>query len=212
MAGDYMTDDGPCVDILIPTIGRRSLEMAILSACHQTYRHTRVIVVGDGEQKTARIIVRVMKKLYGAIHYWETPTPHGHGDGVRLWWLQQEECSKWVKFLDDDDVLHPKCLTTMMPLADKGVSAIMCSMQVAYAAGEVVTRGHTHGIDRLEVGHCGTGQLLVDRDAGKECNWPHRPEGELIFMRGLEAHGKIRTVKAALYWYLAYRDNKVRYQ
>lgn len=211
MVGDYVSDDIPRVDVLIPTIGRRSLEMAILSACHQTYRSTRVVVIGDGEQKTARQVVRNMRKLYGAIEYWETPTPYGHGDGVRLWWFRQEDCAPWVKCLDDDDILHPCCLATMMAHVAPGVVAVLCKMAGTYQADGIVQRVCTHE-PALDVGACGTGQMLVARDAARHCEWPHRADGEVTFMRGMQARGEIRTLRLPLYWYMAYRDNKVRYK
>ena len=49
----------PMVDVVIATIGRRSLEQAILAAVNQTYEKARVVVVGDGPCDPARMSVAI---------------------------------------------------------------------------------------------------------------------------------------------------------
>ena len=200
----------PRLDVLIPTIGRRSLELAIMSACHQTYSNLRVVVCADGEQKDARRLTERMQRFYGAIDYRETPQHYGHGDGVKEWWLNHGDCSEWVKFLDDDDSLHATCCKTMLSRAGMNVVAVLCQMLMVFSlkSGEAERSRIVTG--DMAPNHVGTGCMLVQRDKARGITWPRNPYGDFLFLQELAKRGIVERVHMPLYNYNGYRDDRGR--
>ncbi|MBP7638707.1 MAG: glycosyltransferase family 2 protein [Kiritimatiellae bacterium] len=198
------------VDILVPTIGRSSLEVAIASAVRQTYRNGRVVIVGDGPQPDARSVARWVQRRWGAVEYRETPERFGHGDGVKHWWLAQDECSEWVKFLDDDDTLHPACVATMMAAAGARVSVVLCEMLMVFTARNGCAARMRIVPGEMQPGAVGTGSMLVQRDRARGIAWPRQPDGDFLFLRELANRGIVERVQFPLYNYHGYRDNNAR--
>jgi glycosyltransferase involved in cell wall biosynthesis len=101
-----MTDRSPLISILIPSYKPRHFEIALTSALAQTWENKEIIVSDDCPSAAiAEICAR-----YPGIKYSRNPNPGAQNNALRLIGLAQGE---FVKFLLDDDLLHPLCIGQM---------------------------------------------------------------------------------------------------
>ncbi len=101
-----MTDTSPLISILIPSYKPRHFEIALTSALAQTWANKEIIVSDDcPSEAIAEICAR-----YPGIKYSRNPNPGAQNNALRLIGLAQGE---FVKFLLDDDLLHPLCIGQM---------------------------------------------------------------------------------------------------
>ena len=101
-----MTDSSPLISILIPSYKPRHFEIALTSALAQTWANKEIIVSDDcPSEAIADICAR-----YPGIRYSRNPNPGSQNNVLRLIGLAQGE---FVKFLMDDDLLHPLCIGQM---------------------------------------------------------------------------------------------------
>lgn len=121
--------------ILITTYNRRSLlERAVNSALGQD-QSCEVLVVDDASEDDTQAYmeakVRQVMAEEGWPHlvYWRSPQNQGHAQsvnqGVAL------ATGDWIKFLDDDDYLHPGCVAQMTAALKLAPRAVLCSVQAA---------------------------------------------------------------------------------
>lgn len=98
--------DAPLVSILIPSYKPRHFEIALTSALAQTWANKEIIVSDDClTDAIAEICAR-----YPGIQYSRNPNPGSQNNVLRLIGLARGE---FVKFLMDDDLLHPLCIGQM---------------------------------------------------------------------------------------------------
>lgn len=90
--------------LIIPTLGRPTLERTLMSVIFQVRGLDQVIVVGDGDQPGARRIV----DDFPGVEYHETPAPtRCWGHAQRNLGMQKAWHATHLAFLDDDDLWMP---------------------------------------------------------------------------------------------------------
>jgi len=156
--------DLPRVDIVIPTIGRERLELAIVSALTQTYPNVRPVVLSDGPN-AARAMVKPYLGRRGLV-FLETPARLGHwGDPLRASWNASAVAAPYIKFLDDDDILRPHCVELMMApiLANPDVKLTYCQLASTVWSGNAILRDRFVGAEFRE-NDVGNGNILYARE------------------------------------------------
>jgi GT2 family glycosyltransferase len=137
----------PVVSVIVPTLDRaRLLEVALRSALDQTFQDFEIIVVNDAGASVAPVIARLGGA--GKIRYIENASRRGHG-GARNVGLRAAR-GRYVTYLDDDDVLHPDHLETLVgALADGRHQVAYTDAQRAKvdATGAVVARDRPYSSD-----------------------------------------------------------------
>ena len=201
------------VDVLIATIGRASLEQAILAGLHQTYRHCRVVVVADGHCPRAR---EIFSRVVGGIStqaadaiYIETPTHHGAGNPVKETWINCPRAAPFIKSLDDDDWLPPRSVEIYMRSMAEDVvlvTGMMCTLTV---------RGNSAPRYRLSSGalapdHIGCGSALFRTEAAVGVPLQHVKSGDFLFLKTVAEKGRVVHLRLPLYWYNGYRCDAQR--
>lgn len=89
----------PYITFIIPSKGRRSLERTIRSVFEQTIKDFRIIVVFDGVKNTCDF--KDDKILY-------LEAPLTKSPGLTRNFAFQHVVSKWIGFVDDDDLIYDK--------------------------------------------------------------------------------------------------------
>jgi glycosyltransferase involved in cell wall biosynthesis len=99
----------PLVSILIPAYNERFFALALESALSQTYGNTEVVVCDDSP---GRAIGQAVERAASArIRYVRNPTRLGFaGNFTQCFSLARGE---FIKFLNDDDRLRPRCVETL---------------------------------------------------------------------------------------------------
>jgi glycosyltransferase involved in cell wall biosynthesis len=204
-------------DVLIPTIGRKSLVSAIASAAMQTYEETRIVVLSDGPVPEAHIMAHHVKLAMTPgmedmprIIVRATPERYGHGDHVKNHWLQNDDAAQWIKVLDDDDWLAPPCVEEMMRVADGDVAMVTCSYVVVERIdGRVTLSDMKHS--RMVRGQINWSGALVNRDY---CDGlaldPSKPGSDFAFLSELARRGRVVHVDTPLAWYNSWRTDAQR--
>ena len=105
----------PLVSILIRTHRRPGwVREAIQSAAQQTYPNIEIVVVEDGEPTAREMIEREFAALPN-LRYYATGKPVGRAGAGNL--AMQLAQGEWCNFLDDDDLLYPDHVETLMDTA-----------------------------------------------------------------------------------------------
>lgn len=105
----------PLVSILIRTHRRPGwVREAIQSAAQQTYPNIEIVVVEDGAPTAQAMIEREFGHLTN-LHYHATGKPVGRAGAGNL--AMQLAKGEWCNFLDDDDLLYPDHVETLMDTA-----------------------------------------------------------------------------------------------
>jgi glycosyltransferase involved in cell wall biosynthesis len=104
------------VSIIIPVFNcEKYIEEALLSAIHQSYQETEIIVVNDGSNDgTIHVIMKVMEKYPDKIRLFSKKnegTASALNAGIR------QAQGMWIKWLSAVDVMYPNCLDLMMDKA-----------------------------------------------------------------------------------------------
>ena len=113
----------PLVSVVIPAYKPTWFETALLSACQQTYEPLEIIVCDDSASPLiASVVERVAKTTAIPIRY-------QHNQNALFELHNTVECIRlarghYVKFLHDDDVLHPDCVEQLVAVmeANPGIS------------------------------------------------------------------------------------------
>ncbi len=100
----------PLVSILIPAYNTAFFGAALASAVAQTFRGIEIVVCDDSE---GREIQGIVSRVGGArVRYVRNPSRLGfHGNFARCFELAR---GRYIKFLNDDDLLHPSCVASMV--------------------------------------------------------------------------------------------------
>lgn len=130
------------VSICIPTYnGAAYLEACLHSACRQTYSDIEIFVLDDGSSDNSvsialrmaktdsRIRVEVNKRNLGLVGNWNR--------------CVEQTKSPWIKFLFQDDLLHPECVALLMAEArGQGKRLAVCDRDFIFE-GVIDTRLQT---------------------------------------------------------------------
>lgn len=98
----------PLVSICIPSYKPEFFELCLGSAIAQSYTDTEIIVSDDCPTDAIR---EICDKYPGRINYSRNDNPGGRNNVLRLIGLANGE---YIKFLFDDDVLHPFCVQYLL--------------------------------------------------------------------------------------------------
>jgi glycosyltransferase involved in cell wall biosynthesis len=95
----------PLISVIVPTIGRASLILALKSIYEQSYQPFEILIICDHKLKDNQFILQVSKLLLVKVLY----NTNGTVSANRNLGLLQAH-GDFVAFLDDDDVWHPEKL------------------------------------------------------------------------------------------------------
>ena len=98
------------ISVIIPTVGRASLSEAISSVKNQTFRPLEIIIVDDSVNQDVDFLDSQLTVL---------KTGGGKGASVARNMGMKNAKSKWMAFLDDDDLWFPNKLELQTRLAKK---------------------------------------------------------------------------------------------
>ena len=125
--------DDVAVTVIVPTIGRPSLQGALNSIVDQSYQNWRISVVVDGyqfEDATRRVINQIDQSrviLTVIPHSGEPAVPRNKGLSMCR--------SELVAFLDDDDEWHPEKLEIQIRALTKRSVGVACNGTAQSAGG-----------------------------------------------------------------------------
>lgn len=102
----------PLVSIVIPAYNHRYLKECLRSALKQTYLNKEIILCNDNPSSPIRDIVKEVEDP-GTIKYIENPQNIGAVANYTQCFEQAR--GSYIKFLNDDDLLAPHCVRTMVP-------------------------------------------------------------------------------------------------
>jgi glycosyltransferase involved in cell wall biosynthesis len=100
----------PLVSICIPTYKYSFFEPALQSALNQTYNNTEIIICDDSSDKYIENIIGKYKD--NRIVYVKNPVNIGARENYKK--CLNLSSGKYIKFLNDDDLLHIDCAQTMV--------------------------------------------------------------------------------------------------
>lgn len=102
----------PLVSVLIPAHKPAHFGACLRSALDQTYGHLEVVVSDDSPGGEVEDIVGRLAGADARVRYLHNETPFGYpGNFVHLFSLAG---GAYVKFLNDDDLLHPTCVERLV--------------------------------------------------------------------------------------------------
>lgn len=104
----------PKVSILLTTLRPYYLDLAIASALAQTYRDFELLIGDDCEDNQVESVVSKWEDP--RIRYSRNPKKDGHSSNRD--YLLRSAAGEYVKFLHDDDYLHPKSLELLVAAAE----------------------------------------------------------------------------------------------
>ena len=109
-------DDGPLVSIVIRTMSRpEALREALYSVRQQTYKNVEAVVVEDGPADSEEMICREFPDL--RINYVALGENQGRCKAGNI--AMSRAKGKYLNFLDDDDMLYPKHVETLVGFLER---------------------------------------------------------------------------------------------
>ena len=123
----------PLVSICIPTYnGDQYLEQALKTIKNQSYRPIEVIFSDDDSRDRTISIIKEFKKFaeFPVNIYYHNPSSIGANWNNCVKHAQGE----YIKFLFQDDLLHPDCLNKLVALAEKNkkIGMVYCRRSILY--------------------------------------------------------------------------------
>ncbi len=105
------TDPSPLVSILIPSSNPRYFLECLDSAIEQSYPNVEIVICDDSEGDVIRALAASRAELANIRFVQNFPRLHARGNYEKLLTLARGE---YIKFLNDDDVLEPHCVETLL--------------------------------------------------------------------------------------------------
>ena len=105
------TDAMPLASILIPSYNPRFFREALESAINQSYQNIEIIVCDDCETDGVEKIMEGYK-TNARVHYFKNPTRLMGRENLKMCFNLAR--GEFIKFLNDDDLLHPDCISRML--------------------------------------------------------------------------------------------------
>ena len=104
--------EGPLIDVIMPTYnGRKSIKRAIKSILCQTYRNWNLIVVNDGGEDVKDILDEFQDNRIKYIITEHKGKAHALNVGIK------SSNGEFISYLDDDDILYPIHLESLIKAA-----------------------------------------------------------------------------------------------
>jgi glycosyltransferase involved in cell wall biosynthesis len=157
------------VTVIIPTIGRLSLDRTLDSVMCQLRPDDRVMVVGDGYQPLSRdqCNKRGPQVAYGEIN----PPAHNWGHNQRNWAMRQASGTH-IAFLDDDDIWVPGAREAL---------EVAAPIPTIYRM-RIPNNGMLWRRPHLQEGNVGTPMIVVPNVPERFGVWGDRYEGDFDFI------------------------------
>ncbi|MFS1288083.1 glycosyltransferase [Pseudomonas piscis] len=129
----------PLVSVVIPAYKAEYFEVALASACAQSYECLEVVICDDSRTDIIRECTARYQQLSSVAIRYE------FNDQQRGELFNAIECikiarGKYIKFLHDDDVLHPECVAELVAAmeADPSISIASSRRRLIDSAGQVL--------------------------------------------------------------------------
>lgn len=177
------------ISLIIPTIGRPSLLRTLDSVIPQLAHGDEIIVIGDGPQPGARVIIEQAHLRYDlnncpmcggdvVLHYLETAPSRTWGHAQRQFGMSVAT-GDYIAFLDDDDTwtLVARAMIALVTNTDD-FTRQKCPhiFQMRYANGSVLWQ-----TPQLLCGNVGTPMFVVPNEPENLGTWSSRYEGDFDF-------------------------------
>ncbi len=115
----------PLVSVCVPTYnGGTFLEDCLQSVCEQTFRDIEILIVDDGSDDSTVEIVRRFARNDERIRLRQ----NGSRLGLAGNWNRCVELARgeWIKFVFQDDLLTPECISLMLRKAESSAARFLC--------------------------------------------------------------------------------------
>lgn len=129
------------ISICIPTCnGERFLQEALDSVAAQTYQNIEIVISDDGSQdRTVAICEQFQKQARFPVSIY-----HHQSSGIGANWNHciKKAKGEYIKFLFQDDLLEPDCLTVQLSYIERhNLQAVCSKRRIINANGDPVTQG-----------------------------------------------------------------------
>jgi glycosyltransferase involved in cell wall biosynthesis len=170
----------PLLTVIVPTIGRNSLEHTLNSITSQPgAEEVEVIVVADthGRQVTPVKYHDLKGELFD--YSWAA-----HDAGFNCWGHPQRNyamplaAGRYIVSLDDDDTWDPGALEAIRRAVSADVEPRFHIFKMKYATGDLLWRWPT-----LMFGNIGTPMMVFPNDMEKLGSWGRAYEGDFFFLQ-----------------------------
>ncbi|MEP6645459.1 MAG: glycosyltransferase [Saprospiraceae bacterium] len=155
------------ISILIPVYNaEKYLEECIVSALDQTYRDIEIIAINDGSTDGSLSILEKYSTQIRIINKTQGGVASARNAGIKI------ATGKWIKLLDNDDVLYPEALAEMILEAGKiDVEDKILYSNVDYidATGKVI--GHLNEPNYNGLNDFERNTILLDHNIGIPSTW-----------------------------------------
>lgn len=145
-------DLGIIVTVCIPVFnGSEYLEACLTSVITQTHAEIEILIVDDGSTDDSLRIIKQFQAADSRIRLIQNEQNLGLAKNWQHCIVQSR--GRWIKFLFQDDVMHPQCLAQMLAACvDNHVAACICGREflIETTAGASFRRYFTHEVYRLE--------------------------------------------------------------
>src|SRR3990167_7486256 len=127
----------PLVSICIPTHNRPDyLKQALRSALNQTYKNIEVVISDNSNDSLTENFVKTIKDRR-IRYYRNSPNASSFLNGSRI---PKFTKGKYIKYLYDDDLLKPNCISKMLDVMEKNqkVGVVMAPLEIIDKNGLLV--------------------------------------------------------------------------
>ena len=172
---DYRDDINPVINILTSSYKRYDkLIESINSVINQTYKNWEMLICSDGyDEKTKQIIENFKNQK---IKYFYTDRTKDGGTTQKNY-LTQISTGKYLVYLDDDNIIYPNYLETVVNNFDSSTGMVICKIDYD---------GLDHCLpieNKLILGKIDTLNFVVDKYYTKYTKWKYFDGQEYEFMK-----------------------------
>jgi len=124
----------PLVSICIPTYNRPDFLLKALDSCFkQTYKNYEIVITDNSSDNRTKQAILALKN--NKIRYYKNS--HNIGSFKNLQKTASLAKGKYIKFLLDDDLLHPECLKRMVSVMENypSVGVVMAPLDIVDSQG-----------------------------------------------------------------------------
>ena len=122
---DYRDDINPLISILTPTYKRYDdLKIAINSVINQTYSNWEMLICSDGHDEKTESLIKEYNMDNIKYFFTKRTNENNYGSTQRNY-LTNICKGKYIIYLDDDNIIYPKCLETIVKNIDSSIGMII---------------------------------------------------------------------------------------
>lgn len=152
------------ISIIVPTCGRSTLIPALQSVIPQLREGDEIIVIGDGEQPTARQLVERMQR--SDIHYLEHGPTNFFGNAQRNLAMSLAR-GDMIAFLDDDDTYYATALHNIRTAASEAPNRPLMFRLRSDEPAFLIWK-----TPDLQVGNISGGAFVIPNQPDRIAEWP----------------------------------------